>query len=123
FYTCSVLKYLKINEYDFEEEAIIINSINGNGKCNIHLGKQYCLTSNNIHFKSKNENVLNIYIYYYLKSHIYLLENKFKGTNQKKITIEDLKDIEIPFPELSKQKKICNEVHSYFQLVDTSKEQ
>jgi len=112
FYTCSVQHSLRIDKCDFTNEGIIINAVNGNGKCNVYIGINYCTTSNNIHFKVKNSvSVITKYIYYYLKHNINILEDGFRGANQKKITSEYVKDIKIPFPSsIETQKEIVEKL-------------
>jgi type I restriction-modification system DNA methylase subunit len=106
FITCSVQGFSYLDEYDFEEEALIINSINGSGKCMIYHAKQYSTTTNNFHFKIKGAHAITKYIYYYFYHNISLLENGFLGSNQKKISKEYLGNIKIPIPSLEKQKEI-----------------
>ena len=108
FITCSVQGFSYLDEYDFEEEALIINSINGSGKCMIYHAKQYSTTTNNFHFKIKGTYAITKYIYYYFYHNINLLENGFLGSNQKKISKEYLGNIKIPIPSLEKQKEIVS---------------
>jgi type I restriction enzyme S subunit len=124
FYTCSIFKYnhLKINKPDFEDEALIMNAINGSGKCNIYLDKNYSLTSNNIHFKIKNNNIKIQYLYNYLKSNLTLLENGFIGSNQQKITKSYIKDIKIPIPSLDIQNEIveyCDNLNNMIENMES----
>ena len=108
FITCSVQGFSYLDEYDFEDEALIINSINGSGKCMIYHAKQYSTTTNNFHFKIKGSYAITKYIYYYFYNNINLLENGFLGSNQKKISKEYLGNIKIPIPSLEKQKEIVS---------------
>jgi type I restriction enzyme S subunit len=107
FITCSIQGYSYLNEYDFEEKALIINSINGSGKCMIYCADKYSTTNNNFHFKVTNkEQYITEYIYYYLYHNINLLEDGFIGANQKKISKEYISGVKIPVPSLDKQKEI-----------------
>jgi type I restriction enzyme M protein len=107
FITCSIQGYSYLNEYDFEEKALIINSINGSGRCMIYCADKYSTTNNNFHFKIKNkEQYLTEYIYYYLYHKINLLEDGFIGANQKKISKEYISNIKIPIPSLERQQEI-----------------
>lgn len=122
FYTCSILNILKSTNNDFHEEALIINAINGSGKCCIHIGSNYSLTSNNIHFKPKNDSVNIKYLYYYLKINIKLLENGFTGGNQKKITIDYMQNnIQIQIPEKLVQNKIIKFLDTNFDVNNISR--
>ena len=95
FVTCSVQGYSYLNDYDFEDKALIINSINGSGKCMIYCTDKYSTTNNNFHFKIKQKDILTEYIYYYLYHNIKLLEDGFIGANQKKISKDYLINIKI----------------------------
>jgi type I restriction enzyme S subunit len=115
FITCSIQGYSYLNEYDFEDKALIINSINGSGKCMIYCADKYSTTNNNIHFKVKHiEQNLTEYIYYYLFNNIKILEDGFNGSNQKKISKEYLENILIPIPSLEQQKEIVE----YLDIID-----
>ena len=114
FITCSIQGYSYLNEYDFEDEALIINSINGSGKCMIYCANKYSTTNNNFHFKVKTKEILNRYIYYYLYYNIHLLEDGFIGANQKKISKEYISNIKIPIPSLERQ----HEIVSYIDFIE-----
>ena len=106
---CSILEYLYIDEYDYDDEAIIINKTNGSGKCNIYyINGKFSTAQSTEQFKSKDLNILTKYIYYYLKNNINLLEENFKGSLQKSISKEDLKQILIKIPNIEKQTEIIN---------------
>jgi type I restriction-modification system DNA methylase subunit len=117
FITCSIEKMYKCDQYDFEGEALIINAVNGSGKCNIYYSKKYSTTSNNIHF-SFGDKVNTLYMYHYLKSNINLLENGFRGTNQKKITRDYIGSIKILLPSIITQKKIIKSVKKQDKLIN-----
>jgi len=108
FITCSIQGFSYLDEYDFEEEALIINSINGSGKCMIYHANKYSTTTNNFHFKIKGTYAITKYIYYYFYHNINLLENGFLGSNQKKISKEYLGNIKILIPSIEKQKEIVS---------------
>jgi type I restriction-modification system DNA methylase subunit len=117
---CSILGNLYLDEYDFDEENIIINSTNGSGKCEIYYWNgKFSTAHNTIRFKSSNNNILTKYIFYYFKNNKNLLEEKFMGMNQKKITIDDLKIISIPIPPLPVQNLIVKELDSYYKIKES----
>lgn len=122
FITCSIQGYSYLNEYDFEDKALIINSINGSGRCMIYCADKYSTTNNNFHFKIKNkEQILTEYIYYYLYHNINLLENGFTGANQKKISKEKLMKIKIPLPTLEVQQQcieLFQQKEEFIQSID-----
>ena len=106
FVTCSVQGYSYLNDYDFEDKALIINSVNGLGKCMIYCTDKYSTTNNNFHFKIKQKDILTEYIYYYLYHNIKLLEDGFIGANQKKISKDYLINIKIYVPSFECQNNI-----------------
>ena len=106
FVTCSVQGYSYLNDYDFEDTALIINSVNGSGKCMIYCTDKYSTTNNNFHFKIKHKDILTEYIYYYLYHNIKLLEDGFIGANQKKISKNYLINIKIYVPSFECQNNI-----------------
>ena len=106
-YYCSILGNLYLDTFDYTGEGIIINKTNGSGKAMVYYGyNKYNVGQTTIHFKSKKNNVLTKYIYYYLFNNIELLQKYFKGANQKSITEEDLFNIKIPIPSLERQQEI-----------------
>jgi type I restriction enzyme M protein len=109
FYYCSILGNLYLDTYDYTDEGIIINKTNGSGKAMVYYGfNKYSVGETTIHFKSKDSNVLTKYLYYYLFNNINLIQQYFKGANQKSIVEEDLFKIKIPVPSLLKQTEIIN---------------
>ena len=115
FITASTKKHLWINEYDYDDDALIINSVNATGKCKVYYAKKYCTTTNNIHFKLKDscKNKNNIkYFYYFLNNNIKLLENKFSGCSKKKITNTSVANVDIPVPSIEVQNEIVEQLES-----------
>ena len=123
FITCSIQGCSYLDTYDFEDKALVINSINGSGRCMIYCVEKYSTTTNNFHFKVKNkDNVLTEYLYYYLYSNIKLFEDGFLGSNQKKISKEYIENIQIPIPSLAKQNEIVEYLDFiYEKTIKTSK--
>ena len=108
FITCSIMGTSRINVADFTKEAIIINAINGSGKCRPYYSNRYSTTTNNIHFTLKDDckNVILKYVYRYLELKSNLLEEGFNGGNQKKIGQEYIKTISILLPPIETQQEI-----------------
>lgn len=126
FYTCSVFGHTYIDHADYNQEGLIINAINGSGKCNIYYSKQYSTTSNNIHFrvrKNKIDICSNIYLHNYFKNNLDILKKGFHGTNQKKITINYLNNIKIPVPPLTLQNKIVHKLNHIYKSIELNKQQ
>jgi type I restriction enzyme M protein len=113
FITCSIQGCSYLDTYDFEDKALVINSINGSGRCMIYCVEKYSTTANNFHFKVKNKDkVLTEYLYYYLYDNIKLLEDGFIGSNQKKISKEYIGNIKIPLPSIEKQKEVISLINN-----------
>ena len=118
FVTCSIQGYSYLDEYDFEDKALVINSINGSGRCMIYCVEKYSTTNNNFHFKVKNNNqILTEFIYYYLYHNIKLLEDGFIGSNQKKISKDYISKIQIPIPSLHTQQRIVEQCERIDKLM------
>jgi type I restriction enzyme M protein len=77
------------------------------GDINInYIDKPYYLTDNGFSLKSKQEDVMTIYIYYLLSHNKDYLTNLYQGTAQKVISKTNLKSLKIPIPSLDKQQEI-----------------
>ncbi|MEM3857958.1 MAG: N-6 DNA methylase [Candidatus Micrarchaeaceae archaeon] len=102
FYVSSQDKKLYCDNYDYEDECIIIGT---GGKVSIHIDFKFSSAMQTYVLKPK-DNLYLPYLYYLLKGNINILENGFQGTTIKNITKEYLKSLQIPIPELSKQMSI-----------------
>ena len=123
FITCSIMGTSRINVADFTKEAIIINAINGSGKCRPYYSNRYSTTTNNIHFTLKDDckNVILKYVYRYLQLNSNLLEEGFNGGNQKKIGQEYIKTISILLPSLEIQQEIVTALDLIYNNAATAK--
>jgi type I restriction enzyme M protein len=110
-YYCSILGNLYLDTYDYSEEGIIINKTNGSGKSMVYYGfGKYNVGKTTIHFKSNSKDMLTKFIYYYLLNNLELIQQYYKGSNQKSILEEDLFLIRIPVFPLEKQKSVVREM-------------
>ena len=91
FYTSSE-KAQKSDIADYNEECIIIGD---GGTANIKLDSNFSCSDHNHILKSKN----NFYIYNILKGNINLLEDGFKGSVIKNLSITYLQNLNIPLPK------------------------
>lgn len=107
FYTSSSTKVLKIDHADYKEEYLIIGT---GGKANIKIDSNFSCSNHNFIATSKNENILNKYIYYYLNFNIQKIEVLFSGACIKHLSINNLKNIEVEIPSIDIQRKIINEL-------------
>jgi restriction endonuclease S subunit len=108
-YYCSILNYLYIDEYDFNDEGIVINTTNGSGRARVFYAKgKYSTAQSVFHFKSKVDNILTGYLYYYMNSRIKDIEKLYTGANQKSIKKDSLEKIKIPVIDMKLQNIIVN---------------
>jgi type I restriction-modification system DNA methylase subunit len=123
-YYCSILGNLWMDTYDYEnEENIIINTTNGSGKCAVYYCKEkYSVAQSTLRFKSKNDNILTKYLYYWLNNNKNIIELNFKGSNQKQLTRKEFTDIEIPIPSLDIQKQIVEILDNDYNIIKTNKD-
>jgi len=123
-YYCSILGNLYLDTFDYTGEGIIINKTNGSGKAMVYYGSdKYNVGETTLHFKSKINELITKYVYYYLLNNIELLQKYFKGANQKSIVEEDLFKIKIPIPPLDRQQEIVKYLDFiYERSIKTSRE-
>src|SRR5579875_152309 len=122
FFTCSIKGHKFVDVPDFNEEALILNSTNGTGKCNIFYASKYSLSNGAIHFKVVSDKVKTKYLYYYLKTNINLLENGFKGSLQKTISKKYIENIEVKIPPLDVQENIINKAEYLYTKIQQTKD-
>lgn len=102
-----------VDDYDYEDECLIIGT---GGNVNIKYDKKFSCSTDNLILKSKNDNILIKYIYFYLKSNIYILESGFCGSTIKHISKDYLQNIEIPIIDIDKQNELINYCDNLNQL-------
>ncbi|MEM3858321.1 MAG: N-6 DNA methylase [Candidatus Micrarchaeaceae archaeon] len=100
---CSSKKIKYCDNYDYDTESIIIGT---GGFANIKFGTKFSCSNHNEVITSKDNNILNKYIYYYLENNIDILEKGFHGSCIKNLSKEYIKNISIPFVNLDTQVKI-----------------
>ena len=116
---CSILGHLWIDDFDYDDESIIINTTNGSGKCEVYYCKgKFSVAQSTVRFKSNSSNLLTKYIYYYLKLNKNIIEDKFHGANQKQLTRKELVEIKIPIPQLSLQEQIVEALDSVYDTIE-----
>ena len=74
--------------------------------CVMILNEQYYLNSQAFTIESKNKNLINNYLFYYLYNNKNEIFNCGRGSAQKAIDINMFKSIKIPIPSIEKQKEI-----------------
>ena len=111
FYNCSILGHLWSDNYLYEDEVLIMNTINGSGKCNIYYNNGPFTVANNIViFKAKaNTNIK--YLHMYLLANTKIISKEFQGGDKKYLNMTGFKNnIKIPIPSLKVQEEIVNRI-------------
>lgn len=115
FYTSSSKLTKYCDTADYNELSIII----GTGGCaNIKISKNFSCSADNIVLKHNDETTTK-YIYHYFGSNLHMLEEKFKGIGIKHISVQDIKNLEIPLPSLEVQ---CELIKVYENKIKFAKD-
>jgi type I restriction-modification system DNA methylase subunit len=105
FYNCSILGHLWSDEYQYEDDVLLMNKTNGTGKCRIyHNNGKFSISGGVIVFKTSNNKFFEKLLNYNTK----IISEKFKGGDKKNINLEDFKNIIFSIPSLEKQQEIIN---------------
>jgi len=104
FYTSSQTCSKYCDEYDYEDECLIIGT---GGNANIKYSSKFSCSTDNFVIKI-NQGQLVKYIYYYLLINIEILQRGFVGVGLQHISKEYSSNIKIPIPSLERQQEIVN---------------
>ena len=102
-----------INEYDYNIQSIIMNTINGSGKFNVHCCEKFGATSNTLIFTSKTINIK--YIYYYCLNNIETINNLANGSTKKKMGKSEISKLKIPIPH---NKQLIQNLEPTFKQIE-----
>ena len=102
FYTSSQICSKYCDEYDYEDECLIIGT---GGNANIKYCSKFSCSTDNFVIKI-NSGQLVKYIYYYLSINIEVLQKGFIGVGIQHISKEYINNIKIPIPSLERQQEI-----------------
>ena len=105
-YGSSIIDTYFMDTYDIENEGIILNKTNGQGKYKVSYNKKYSVTDAAITFVSNSINLNIKYIYYILNTG--LVYECYIGNGRNNLGMDRLKNLEIPIPSISDQQKIVN---------------
>ena len=116
FYTCAQKKMF-VDVCEFTKICMIINR---GGQMNVRVDKNFSVSHDDIHVLSwiegkTNENTL-LYVAYYLKNNMKLLENGMNGTTLKHLNKGFLEELEIPLPSLERQQEIVQAIDMWTNL-------
>ena len=109
FYTSSQICSKYCDEYDYEDECLIIGT---GGTANVKYSSKFSCSADNFVIKINAEQLVK-YIYYYLSINIETLQKGFVGVGLQHISKEYINNIKIPFPSLAKQ----NETVKYLDFI------
>lgn len=122
FFTCDASPF-KIDEYAFDTEAIIISG-NGSqvGHLNYYKGKFNAYQRTYVLDKFRNVDIF--YILHYMKGTIrhYVMDKSKKGSVPY-ITLPMLTEFKLPFPSLSEQRRIVEQLDTFTASIENLKEQ
>jgi type I restriction-modification system DNA methylase subunit/restriction endonuclease S subunit len=102
FYTSSQTCSKYCDEYDYEDECLIIGT---GGNANIKYSSKFSCSTDNFVIKINPEQLVK-YIYYYLSINIEVLQKGFVGVGLQHISKEYISNIKIPIPSLERQQEI-----------------
>ena len=102
FYTSSQTCSKYCDEYDYEDECLIIGT---GGNANIKYSSKFSCSTDNFIIKI-NPGQLVKYVYYYLSINIEVLQKGFIGVGLQHISKEYISHIKIQIPSLERQKEI-----------------
>jgi type I restriction-modification system DNA methylase subunit len=102
FYTSSQTCSKYCDEYDYEDECLIIGT---GGTANIKYSREFSCSTDNFVIKMNTGQSIK-YIYYYLLINIEILQKGFVGVGIQHISKEYISNIKIPIPSLEKQLEI-----------------
>ena len=108
FYTSSQDKILFRDDYEFENNHIIIGR---GGLSSIHLDKQFSVSHDDVFVLKVNDKYNIKYIYNYLKYNKNLLNDNFKGSNISHISKETLSKIIIKIPNNESKMDMCINIY------------
>ena len=107
FYNCSILGHLWSDEYQYEDDVLLMNKVNGSGKCRIyHNNGKFSIAANMLIFKTSNNKFFEKLLNYNTK----IISEKFKGGDKKALNLQDFKNIIFSIPSQEKQQEIINKI-------------
>ncbi|MBS3149174.1 restriction endonuclease subunit S [Candidatus Woesearchaeota archaeon] len=118
FFTSSDTQSKFIDKFSFKGEHLIFST---GGKAGIHYCNENFSVSNDC-FTVKVKDHLTKFIYYLLKSKLYLLEKGFKGAGLKHLSKEYLKKIEVRLPFLQDGKPDLKEQERIISILEKAEE-
>ncbi len=115
FYTSSQELTKYCDEFDYIDECLILGT---GGNANIKFNKKFSCSADNFIIKSSSKNVINKYVYYYLKVNIEKLSELFHGATIKHLSKNDLEKLQIPIPSINIQRQIVEILDLYHEQIE-----
>ena len=121
FFTCAP-EALKIDDYAFDTEAIILAGNNADGNFHIqHVKGKFNAYQRTDVIESSDENkVYTKYLYYALKTCLLHFKQISQGSATKFLTAKILNSFELPIPEIEIQKKIAGTLGNLDKKIKTN---
>ena len=121
FFTCAP-EALKIDDYAFDTEAIILAGNNADGNFHIqHFKGKFNAYQRTYVIESSDENkVYTKYLYYALKTCLLHFKQISQGSATKFLTAKILNSFELPIPEIEIQKKIAGTLGNLDKKITTN---
>ncbi|MEQ3102113.1 restriction endonuclease subunit S [Coprococcus comes] len=121
FFTCAP-EALKIDDYAFDTEAIILAGNNADGNFHIqHFKGKFNAYQRTYVIESSDENKVYIkYLYYALKTCLLHFKQISQGSATKFLTAKILNSFELPIPEIEIQKKIAGTLGNLDKKIKTN---
>lgn len=113
FYTSSSQLSKYCDEYDYEDEYIIIGT---GGNVNIKFDKNFSCSGDNLIINSNCDEIKTKYIYYYLLNNIEIVNELFHGTTIKHLSKNDFENLNITIPSIEDQESIIKEMEYFDNL-------
>ena len=111
FYTSSQTCSKYCDEYDYEDECLIIGT---GGTANIKYSSKFSCSTDNFIIKINSAQLVK-YIYYYLLINIEVLQKGFVGVGLQHISKEYISNIKIPIPSLECQQEIVKYLNFIYE--------
>lgn len=121
FFTCAP-EALKIDDYAFDTEAIILAGNNADGNFHIqHFKGKFNAYQRTYVIESSDENKVSFkYLYYALKTCLLHFKQISQGSATKFLTAKILNSFELPIPEIEIQKKIAGTLGNLDKKIKTN---
>lgn len=114
FFTSSNTQSKWLNQYQYDKPALIFGT---GGMASVHFCDTPFSTSTDCIVMYAKDNFNLEYVYYYLESHMYILENGFKGVGLKHISKEYILSISIPEVDFCQQESLIASARKIDEII------